>query len=142
MTLGPVELLAVRFPGRQFKGEIIPALQELIDKGIIRIIDILFVTKDEDGKSTTIELNDLDDERYAVFDPIVSDVNGLLTEEDVLQLTRNMENNSAAAVMLFENVWATKFRDAVVNAKGEIIMIERIPKQVIDEVKAAREKQA
>ena len=52
-----------------------------------------------------------------------------------------MENNSAAAVMLFENVWATQFRDAVVNAKGEIIMIERIPRQVIEEVKAAREKQ-
>jgi hypothetical protein len=141
MTLGPVELLVVKFPGNQFKGEIIPALQELVDKGTIRIIDILFVSKDAEGRSATIELNDLDDERYAAFDPVVSDVNGLLTEDDVLQLTRRMENNSSAAVMLFENVWATRFRDAVVNANGEIIMIERIPRQVIDEVKAAREKQ-
>jgi len=141
MTLGPVELLAVRFPGNQFKGEIIPALQDLVDKGTIRIIDILFVSKDAEGRSAIIELNDLDDERYAAFDPVVSDVNGLLTGDDVLQLTRRMENNSSAAVMLFENVWATRFRDAVVNANGEILMIERIPRQVIDEVKAAREKQ-
>jgi hypothetical protein len=141
MSIGPVELLVLKFPGNQFKGEIVPALEELVNKGTIRIIDLLFVTKDAQGSAAVIEMNDLDDETYAVFDPIVSDVNGLLTENDVRQLTRKMENNSSAAIMLFENVWATRFRDAVINARGEIIMIERIPRQVIEMVAAERAKQ-
>jgi hypothetical protein len=65
----------------------------------------------------------------------------MLTEEDVVYLTGNLEKNSSAAVMLFENVWATRFRDAIVNAKGEIILSERIPRQVIEEIQAAQEKQ-
>lgn len=141
MAIGPVELLVIRFPGNQFKGEIIPALEELVKKGTIRIIDTLFVTKDLQGNYKVIELNDLNDETYAKFDPIVSDTNGMLTKDDVQQLARNLENNSSAAIMLFEDVWATQFRDAVVNAKGEIILLERIPRQVIEEVKAAQEKQ-
>jgi hypothetical protein len=141
MTLGPVELLVIRFPGNQFKGEIVPALRELIEQDTIRIIDILFVGKDELGNTTVIELNDVDDETYSAFDPIISDVHGLLTEDDVVRLTQKMENNSSAAIMLFENVWATRFRDAVLNAKGEMILSERIPKKVIDEMIAEKEKQ-
>jgi translation initiation factor IF-2 len=141
MKFGPVELLVIRFPGNQFKGEIIPALEELVKKGTIRIIDVLFVKKDAKGNAEMIEMNDLEDEIYAAFDPIVSDIQGMLTEEDVVYLTGNLEKNSSAAVMLFENVWATRFRDAIVNAKGEIILSERIPRQVIEEIQAAQEKQ-
>jgi hypothetical protein len=79
MSLGPIEVLALRFPGNQFKGEIIPALTELVESGTIRVIDILFVRKDENGKIEMVEINDLDDDDYAVFDPVVSDNTPMLS---------------------------------------------------------------
>jgi uncharacterized membrane protein len=138
MPLGPVELLVVRFPGNEFRGEIAPALRELVEGGTIRVIDLLFVTKDADGNLRSTELTDLDAATYAVYDPLVSDLEGLLADDDVQRLGAALEPNSSAAVMLFENVWATRFRDAVVNAKGELVLAERIPHSVIEEVAAAR----
>lgn len=136
MPFGPIELLVVKFPGNQFSSEIIPAMQELIDHDIIRIVDILFVTKDADGVVTEQELSDLVDDLYAAYDPVVDDVNGLLTHEDAEQLTSSMSNNSSAGIMLFENVWAKRFADAVANSNGEVILNERIPRSVIDELLA------
>jgi Family of unknown function (DUF6325) len=141
MPLGPIELLVVKFPGNQFRGEIAPALADLVDAGTIRIIDILFATKDEDGKLSVAEINDLDDAEYATFDPVVSDITGLLTPEDVEQLTASLEPNSSAGLMLFENTWAKAFADAVVNAHGEVIISERIPRAVVEEMVAAADTQ-
>jgi hypothetical protein len=131
MSLGPVELLVVKFPGNQFTGEIVPALRELVESGTIRVIDILFVNKDEDGKVEMAEINDLDDDNYAVFDPVVSDVTSMLTEDDVQFFSESLGANSSAAMMLFENTWATRFRDALVNAKAELVVNERIPQAAV-----------
>jgi hypothetical protein len=136
MTLGPVELLVVAFPGNRFKGEIVPELQTLVENGTIRVIDLLFVKKDERGTVEAIELNDQDDETFAPFDPIVEELDGLLSSEDVQQFAAMLENNSSAALMLFENTWATRFRDAVLNAGGKLVLNERIPKAVMDELLA------
>jgi hypothetical protein len=138
MTLGPVELLVVKFPGNQFRGEIAPALKDLVEQGIIRVIDILFVKKDSDGNITVIEINDLDDDDFAVFDPIVTELSGLLTEDDAAQLSKTLERNSSAGLMLFENTWATRFRDAVLNANGKVVLNERIPHAVIQKLIAAK----
>jgi uncharacterized membrane protein len=138
MALGPVELLVVKFPGNQFKGEIAPALRELVETGLIRIIDLLFLTKDSAGNVASTELTDLASNEYAVFDPLVSDIEGLLSDDDVQQLGATLENSSSAALLLFENVWATRFRDAVANARGEVVLNERIPRSVVEEVAAAR----
>jgi hypothetical protein len=137
MALGPIELLVVKFPGNQFTGEILPALKELVDNEIIRVIDILFVVKDPDGAVTVLEINDLDDDDFSRFDPVVADLTGLLTPEDARQLSGGLEANSAAGIMLFENSWATRFRDALVHANGELVLSERIPKAVIDELLAS-----
>jgi hypothetical protein len=136
MTLGPVELLVVKFPGNQFKGEIAPALTELVENGTIRVIDILFANKDADGKVEMVEVNDLDDDDFRRFDPVVTDVTDLLNAEDVDVLTRALEPNSSAAVLLFEDTWATRFRDALVNANAELVLNERIPRAVIEELTA------
>ena len=136
MSLGPIEMLVVKFPGNQFTGEIAPALVELVEGGIIRVIDILFVVKEEDGKVTVVEINDLDDDDFRRFDPVVADVTGLLSIEDAEWLSQTFEPNSSAAIMLFENTWATKFRDALLHAKGELILNERIPRTVIDALMA------
>src|SRR5215211_2940621 len=106
MTLGPVELLVVKFPGNQFKGEIAPALTALVESGTIRVIDILFVNKDENGTVEMVEINDLDDDTYAVFDPVVSDVTSALTADDVAAFSAALGPNSSAALLLFEDTWA------------------------------------
>jgi hypothetical protein len=135
MAIGPVELLVVKFPGNQFTGEIAPALTELVESGTIRVLDILFINKDEEGLVEMVEINDLilDDK---TFDPIVSDLTDLLTEEDVEAFGAVLEPNSSAALMLFENTWAARFAGALRNAKGELILNERIPRAVIEEVMA------
>jgi hypothetical protein len=138
-SLGPVELLIVKFPGSQFTGEIAPALKDLVESGTIRVIDILFVHKDQDGQVTVLEINDLDDDNFSRFDPVVEDLTGMLTADDARQLSSGLENNSAGAIMLFENTWATRFRDALVNANGELVLDEHIPRAVIDELVAASE---
>jgi len=134
MPLGPVELLEVRFPGNQFKGEIVPALKELVESGTIRIIDIVFVRKDRDGTVAKVEINDLADDEYATFDPLISEIDGLISEDDVQQLASGLENNSSAGIMLFENTWATRFTTAIRRAHGEVILNERIPRSVIEQL--------
>ena len=139
MSLGPIELLVVKFPGNQFKGEIAPALAELVENGTIRVIDLLFAIKDESGELAIVELSEAGDEETEAWGPVTGDMTGLLTEDDAQRLSNALENNSSAALLLFENVWATKFRDAVLNANGELVLNERIPKHVVDEVLAAAE---
>jgi uncharacterized membrane protein len=134
MAIGPIELLVVKFPGNQFKGEIAPALQELVETGTIRVIDLIFAMKDEEGTLAILELNALGDETLAVFEPEPSELSGSLTEDDARSLSGGLENNSSVAILLFENTWATKFVEAVRNANGELVMIERVPRAVIDEL--------
>ena len=142
MPYGPIELLVVDFPGNQFSGEIAPALRELVENGTIRIIDILIVQKDPDGNTVDIELSDLSDDLFAVYDPVVEELAGLITHEDALALTAALPPNTTTGIMLFENVWAQRFADAVVKSKGEIVVNERLPRSVIDELIAAHESPA
>ena len=137
MDIGPVEILVVAFPGNQFTGEIAPALEELVTSGLIRVIDLVFVTKDADGSVVGIELSDLDEAVGAAFQPHVEEPSGLLAEEDIEDLGAELEPNSSAAILLFEHLWATKFRDAVIDSGGQLVASVRIPKEVIDEVVAA-----
>jgi Family of unknown function (DUF6325) len=134
MALGPIELLVVKFPGNQFSGEIAPALQELIDGGTIHVIDLVFAIKDETGTLAVLELNDLGDKSLAILAPKSSELSGTLTEDDARHLAGGLENNSSAAIMLFENTWAARFAEALRNAGAELILNERVPRAVIDEL--------
>ncbi len=136
MSFGPIEFLALKFPGNQFKGEIIPALADLVENQTIRIVDLLFVQKMADGSVRVVELADFGEEDYLSFEAVVSDVSGLLSHEDARQIAVALEPNTSASLMLFENVWATRFVEAVAGAKGEVIVSERIPKSMIDEMVA------
>jgi uncharacterized membrane protein len=136
MSLGPIEMLVVKFPGNQFSGEIIPALGELVENGTVRIADLLFAVKNKEGDVRVLEFNDLAPDIFGQWDPLVSDVTPMLNEEDAHQIAASLENNSSAAIMLFENTWATRFVDAVSNARGEVVLNERIPRAVIQEVTA------
>jgi CheY-like chemotaxis protein len=137
MSIGPVELLVVKFPGSHFRGEIAPALRQLVENETIRVIDILFAMTNDAGEVKVIELDDLDVDTYGKFDAVVRDVTGLLSHDDVTSIGQRLGPNSTGVVMLFENVWATRLRDAILAADGELVMVERIPKKVIDELVAA-----
>ena len=132
MSIGPVEYLIVAFPGNQFKGEIVPALQEQVEAGNIRIIDLAFVMKDADGAVVTAELGDLDSEVFKAFDALSPETMGLLNEEDLAAAGEELDANSSAALLVWEDVWATKIRDAIVNAGGEVLDLERVPYQVVE----------
>ena len=137
MALGPMELLMVRFPGNQLTGDIVPAMTELVESGTVHIVDMLFITKDERGKVTVYEFTDLAPSLQGMFAPLYNDTTQLLNEEDAHELAASLENNSSAGIMLFENVWAARFAQAIRDAKGEVLLNERIPHVVIEEVLAA-----
>jgi uncharacterized membrane protein len=131
MALGPVEVIAIGFPDNDFHGEIAPALADLVETNTIRIIDLVFVTKNADGDITQIEMSELDDVDLATIDPVVDDVSGLLSSDDLDQLGDMLDPNSSALLVLFENVWASRFANAVRGAGGELILNERIPYEVV-----------
>jgi len=132
MSVGPIEYLVVAFPGNKFKGEIVPALAELVESNTIRILDLVFILKDEEGDVAAIELADLDPEDEAAAMSDISEVeSGLLNEDDIALAAEALEPNSSAGLLVFENVWATRFAEAVRNADGQLIANERIPYDVV-----------
>jgi uncharacterized membrane protein len=133
-SYGPVSLVVISFPGNEFRGEIAPALGNLIERGTIRVIDIVFVAKDVDGTVLSLEVNDLGEEVFSQIDPVVSEVSSLLGEDDIAQIAEMLEPNSSAAMLLFENTWASTFTTAVQNANGEVLMHELIPAAVVNAV--------
>jgi uncharacterized membrane protein len=137
MGTAPLELIMIGFPGSQFNGEILPALQDLVDREIIRIVDLVLVSKGDDGLPVVIEVESEEGDLAPLRD-IVGDVNGLIAEEDILDLAENLEPGDSAGIMLFEHTWAERFADAVTDAKGEVAVSLRIPARVVEEVVAAR----
>lgn len=129
--MGPVEVLVVEFPGNKFKGEIVPALRELTDNDTIHIIDLLFLKKDPNGKVNTFELSDLSDDEGSPFDDLDGEIRVLLNKRDMMQAAQHLEPNSSGAILVFENRWATRLRDAIVNADGRWVLNERIPVDVV-----------
>jgi len=134
MTYGPIDFLALEFKGNQFKGEILPELLELVQKKIVRVVDLIIVQKDEDGKHRALELQQLDTEVVRIFDPLEFEISGIIQVEDIENVTELMENNTTAALMLFENLWAIKFGEAAQRANGRMVMHERIPFEVVNEL--------
>lgn len=134
--IGPVEYLIVAFPGSQFRGEIAPALADLVEAGTIRIIDIAFASKDENGEAAAFELSDLDPEVREGLENLGATSGGLFNEEDLMAAAEELDPNCSAALLVWENVWAKPVADAIRNAGGEVYDYDRIPHEV---VVAARE---
>jgi uncharacterized membrane protein len=134
--IGPVEYLIVAFPGNQFKGEIAPALAELADAGTIRIIDVAFVGKDADGNVAAFELSEIDPDVRAGLERAGVEVNGLFNEEDLAAAGEELEPDSSAALLVWEDVWARKVAQAMRDAGGVIYDFGRLPHEV---VQAARD---
>jgi hypothetical protein len=128
--------MVVAFPGNQFRGEIAPALEELVDSGIMRIIDLAFVTKGPDGNVFTMELEDLDSPAGAAFKQFESEVGDLVNQQDLLAVGEDLEANSSAAILVWEDVWAAKLANAIRDADGVLLDLERVPHEVVEEALA------
>ncbi len=137
MSLGPVELIVLHFEGNAFRQEVLPVLQQLVDDGTVRILDLLFEVKDQDGRLSVAETDEVR-EAFGEFQPLIAELTELLTEDDAERLGGSLAPNSSAALILFEDCWANRFRDAVQTAGGRLVVSERIPRAVIDELIAAR----
>ena len=111
--LGPVDWIVVEFPGSRFKGEIAPALEDLVERGIVRVLDLLIMRKDEDGSLEAFELSDLDGAEIGSLRSYETDLAMLLSEDDVTAVAAAVEPGSTAAVLVWENLWAAPFGSAV-----------------------------
>jgi len=136
-TLGPIEYLVIYFEGNQFRGEIIPALNELVDSGLIRIIDLGVIIKDAVGDVLLYESSELAADVADALATLEGEHDDFLSEEDLLLVAEDLPTNSTAAAILFENVWATRFAQSVRNANGEVLMNVRIPNHVVETVRQA-----
>jgi hypothetical protein len=123
--------MVVAFPGNKFTGEIAPALQQLVDSGTIRVIDLAFVGKDADGNVIAMELEELDSDAGKALKAIESEVGDFINEVDLKDIGAALEPNSSAAVLLWEDLWAARFASAVRDAGGVLIDIQRIPHEVM-----------
>jgi hypothetical protein len=130
MALGPVEYIVVGFPGNKFKGDILPALGDLVSDGLIRIMDLAFVRKDLDGSILAFEFEDLATEEAEAF-AFEKAVGDLLNEEDLMLIGDKLEPGSSAAVLIWENLWAQRFAETVREAEGILVDYDRIPYDVI-----------
>ena len=129
--LGPVDWLVVEFTGNKLNGEVAPILRDYVDRDLIRILDLLFLKKDEDGSVEAFEASDLDDSEIGELRSYEKDLAMLLSEQDVADLVQTIEPGSSAAVLVWENLWAAPFGAAVRHAGGQLVASGRIPIQAI-----------
>jgi len=133
-VMGAVDYVIIKFPGARFTGEFAPQLRKLEEDGIVRIIDILFISKDEDGRVESFEIEDLGEAAVSDFRDFVGKVGGWLSQDDVETIGDDLSNNSRAAAILYENVWTVKLKSALMDAGAELIAQGRVPPDLIDEV--------
>jgi hypothetical protein len=129
--LGPVDYIVVEFPGSKFNGEIAPALNDLVDRNIIRVLDVVVMQKDDAGKLEVAELSDLDESEAGSLRAYETELAMLLSEDDVLAVAEAIEPGTTAAVLVWENKWAVPFATAVRHSGGQLVASGRIPIQAI-----------
>ena len=139
MSSAPVEFIEIVFPGNKLSGDVVPALRSLVDSGTIHILDLLFVKKDADGNVQSFELSALDADEGAAFEALEGDIDGLLTMDDMLLAAREMPHNCSAALLVWENLWAARFAEAVRAAHGQVVIHAPIPRAAIEAAEAARD---
>jgi Family of unknown function (DUF6325) len=133
IEMGPIDYVLVEWPGKQPEGEIAPHLVDLVDRGLIRILDLAFLVKGEDGSIAAVEITDIGGEvtELAVFEGASS---GLLSDEDHEEAGAALEPGTSAALLVYENTWAAPFATAVRRSGGQLVAGGRIP---VEDVLAA-----
>lgn len=128
-TMAPVEYLILGFPGNHFTGEVAPALANLIEKRLIRVLDLVFVGKDDNGEVVSFEFDQLDE--LAPFAKVSGESRGMLTEEDIAYAAEAIEPGSSAALLIWEDTWAGEFAEALRGADAMILEGGRVPHELV-----------
>lgn len=132
VDLKPVEYMIIEFPGNTFNGDIAPAIARLVDRGLVRILDLVFVKKDADGSILYFEYDDLDE--ITGFAEIDGEADGLLNDEDIEELAADLELESSALFIVWEDLWAGELATAIRESGGRLIAGERIPHEVVSAI--------
>jgi len=137
--LGPIDIVVIGYPaGAPMTGEAVGYLVDLVERGIIRVLDAMFVIKDEDGSFSGFDARDLDDKGVGDFTVFEGASSGLLGDDDVAAAADALEPGSAAALIVYENRWAAPFIAAVHRNGGQALAFQRVPVQdLIDALDAA-----
>jgi uncharacterized membrane protein len=136
-SVGPVDVAVILFEGSRFSGEIAPALLDLADSGVVRIIDASFVEKAEDGSVAVIEAADSD--VAEAFERVTGTQFDLLSDDDLADVAAELPAGSSAMVIVWENTWAAGFAHAVRNSHGQLLSLDRIPHNTVLDAIAALE---
>jgi hypothetical protein len=139
MTLGPLEYIVIGFAGNRFDGSIAREIEKVVEKKIIRLVDVVFVGKDADGNALILEIDAKDDPRFATFAPLLADRMALFTPEDLANIAAMLPPDTAGLAMLFEHRWAEDIKDAMAAAGGFLVTRTVVPPEVIEEVSAELE---
>jgi hypothetical protein len=141
VTLGPLDYTVIGFAGNNFDGSIAREIGKVVDAGIVRIVDLVFVTKDAGGEVDIVELDNIGDKKFESFAPLLADRMGLLTPEDLGVIADDMPAETSALIILWENKWAEKIKAAILDANGFLIAHTRIQPEALaalnDELQAA-----
>ena len=130
--LGPVDWIVVEFPGADFgKGQVAPILKDYLDRGLIKVLDMIFLKKDDDGALEPFEIADLGEGELGEFRSFESSLAIVLSEQDVLDLAETMDPGTSAVLLVWENLWAAPFGSAVRHAGGQLVASGRIPTQAV-----------
>jgi len=130
-VMGPVDYLIVQFPGNKFSGKIVPELADLEKKGIIRVIDLVLVLKDAKGQLAIIEAKNLEGEAGAAYRELAKHTKEWFSEADIEAFSMALPRNSSAGLLLFENIWAIKFKQTLMDADAQLVDMGRIPPELI-----------
>ena len=130
--LGPVDWIVVEFPGTEFgKGQIAPVLKDYVDRGLIRVLDMLLLRKLDDGTLEPFELADFGEDEIGELRSLETELAMVLSEQDVLDLAETMDPGTSAVLLVWENLWAAPFGSTVRNAGGQLVASGRIPTQAV-----------
>ena len=132
-VLGPVDYVVVEFPADKadFSGEMAAELTSLVDRGLVRVLDLLLLRKDRDGAVSVDELHEVDPTELGQLLELEADLGMLLAEQDVTEIGAVLEPGAAAAVLFYENRWAGPFASAVRRSGGQLVAQGRIPTQAL-----------
>jgi len=126
--MGPVDYIVLEWPGRQPKGDVAPMIVDLVDRGIIRVLDVAFMVKNEDGTVDSIELGELEDGGFGEFEGASS---GLIGQDDLEEAAAALDPGTSAAVLIWENRWAAPVAIALRRSGGQLVASGRLPIQSI-----------
>lgn len=131
MAFGPIDLITVEFKGDHLDGEVIASMADLVADETIRILDLVILHKDTRGHVSVQEFQELSPANLQLLEPLRAEISGLITVNDIRTVSKNLNKNTTAAIMLFENLWVIRLKQDIFDGGGRLVMHERIPTDIV-----------